>query len=194
MVCSAGWPNNTVQQQRRITKTKGLFEICIGYFAKDSRFKLNFANYLINLQGGTCLVNNAKLAILILGSIIFAYACGQSPSVNTPHNAPVTNAGNTTAPNSAATTDELAAGRGLYKRNCAACHRNDGTGGKITIDGNEINPENLTADKFKNRSDEKLIGYITDGNDEGMPAFKDKLKPDEIKEVVKYIRGELQKK
>lgn len=132
------------------------------------------------------------LIFVIVGSALFVYACGQGPAAN----APATNAGNKTVANTqpTAATDELAAGRALYKKNCAACHRENGTGGKITIDGKEINPENLTADKFKNRPDEKLIGYITDGNDEGMPAFKDKLKPDEIKEVVKYIRGELQKK
>ena len=137
-----------------------------------------------------------KLVLVIVGSALFVYACSQNPAANTP----ATNVDKKTVANSqpnsqpAAQTDELAAGRALYKKDCAACHRNDGTGGKITIDGKEINPENLTADKFKNRPDEKLIGYITDGNDEGMPAFKDKLKPEEIKEVVKYIRGELQKK
>ena len=137
-------------------------------------------------------MKRTKIIFLILASIGFAYACAEKPVVNS-------NAGNTvnkTTVNTqpTAVTEELAAGRALYKKDCAACHREDGTGGKITIDGKNIDPENLTADKFKNRSDEKLIGYITDGNDEGMPAFKDKLKPDEIKEVVKFIRGELQKK
>ena len=137
-------------------------------------------------------MKSTKMILLFLASIVFAYACTEKPVVNSTAG----NSENKTVANTqpTAAADELAAGRALYKKDCAACHREDGTGGKITIDGKNINPENLTADKFKNRSDEKLIGYITDGNDEGMPAFKDKLKPDEIKEVVKFIRGELQKK
>ena len=139
-------------------------------------------------------MKRVKLILLVAACIIFTYACGSSTVSNTISS--VNNAENKPAANTqpVAAGDELAAGRNLYKKDCAACHREDGTGGKITLDGKTINPENLTADKFKNRPDEKLIGYITDGNDEGMPAFKDKLKPEEIKEVVKYIRGELQKK
>ncbi|MEP7075355.1 MAG: cytochrome c [Acidobacteriota bacterium] len=139
-------------------------------------------------------MKTTKLILFAVACVLFTYACSQTSVTNTTNSA--TNAANRAALNTqpAAASDDLAAGRDLYKRNCAACHRADGTGGKITLDGKTINPENLTADKFKNRPDEKLIGYITDGNDEGMPAFKDKLKPEEIKEVVKYIRGELQKK
>jgi mono/diheme cytochrome c family protein len=133
-----------------------------------------------------------KIGILILAVLAFLYACDQNKNANLT----VSNVENKTPVNAqpAATTDDLATGRELYKTNCAKCHRENGTGGKITVESKMINPENLTADKFKNRPDEKLIEYITDGNDEGMPAFKDKLKPDEIKEVVKFIRHDLQGK
>lgn len=134
-----------------------------------------------------------KIGIFALFFVIFAYACGQNTQ-NVDVNSVAGNAENKAPVNAqpAPTSDELAAGRDLYKTNCAKCHRDDGTGGKITIERKTIKPENLTADKFKNRPDEKLIEYITDGNDEGMPAFKDKLKPDEIKEIVKFIRKQLQ--
>ncbi|MEP6847706.1 MAG: cytochrome c [Acidobacteriota bacterium] len=139
-------------------------------------------------------MKRTKLILLAAACIVFTYACSQTSVTNTTNS--VNSAANRAAANTQPTvaSDAMAAGHDLYKSSCAACHREDGTGGKITLEGKTINPENLTADKFKNRSDEKLIGYITDGNDEGMPAFKDKLKPEEIKEVVKYIRGELQKK
>ena len=46
---------------------------------------------------------------------------------------------------------------------------------------------------MKKRSDAKLADDISEGSpDDGMPAFKDKLKPAEIDEIVKYIRVELQ--
>ena len=38
-------------------------------------------------------------------------------------------------------------------------------------------------------TDEKLIGYVTNGVvDEGMPAFKGKLTDDEIKMAVAHVR------
>ncbi len=44
-------------------------------------------------------------------------------------------------------------------------------------------------------TDAKYIDYIENGiPDEGMPAFKGKLTDGEIKDVVIYIRKELQKK
>ncbi len=126
----------------------------------------------------------------------WSIACGQ----NTATNIAAANTTNrtTNAPSvntqPSAPADELADSRELYKVNCAKCHKEDGTGGKVTIDGKELKAENLTADKFKNRPDEKLIEYITNGvPDEGMPAFKDKLKEDEIKQIVGYIRKGLQK-
>ena len=138
-------------------------------------------------------MKKTKLILLTAACVVFAFACSQTTTTNTANS--VNNAANRAAINTqpAVASDELAAGRDLYKRNCAACHREDGTGGKITIDRKTINPENLTADKFKNRPDEKLIGYITDGNDEGMPAFRDKLSEAEIRTVVMFIRKELQK-
>lgn len=137
-------------------------------------------------------MRNTKIGLVVFAAFVFAFACNQNKTANSAAN----NSDNKISVNSQPTpaADELAAGRDLYKKNCAACHREDGTGGKITIEGKTINPENLTADKFKNRPDEKLVGYITNGTDEGMPAFKDKLQPNEIKEVVKFIRRQLQSK
>mgnify|MGYP003462753455 FL=1 len=78
--------------------------------------------------------------------------------------------------------------------NCAACHKENGTGGKIEIEGKSINPDDLTTAKIKAFSDDKIIGYIYKGiEDEGMPAFKDKLNEAEIREVVRYVRGGIQK-
>jgi mono/diheme cytochrome c family protein len=89
---------------------------------------------------------------------------------------------------------ETADGRTLYKKNCAACHRENGEGGKMEFEGKQISPENLIANKFKRASDEKIESYIRDGvEDEGMPAFEGKLSNGEIKAIIRFIRTDLQK-
>ncbi|MER3633248.1 MAG: hypothetical protein C4325_14720, partial [Blastocatellia bacterium] len=66
--------------------------------------------------------------------------------------------------------EELALGRKIYMSNCAACHKENGTGGRITIEGKTIKPDNLTSEKIKKFDDAKIYKYIYDGvEDEGMP-------------------------
>ena len=133
-----------------------------------------------------------KLKIgVIFGSLSLATACGNVPtntsSVNNQTPVP-------TATAAATPVDELAGGRELYKQNCAICHKEDGTGGKMTIEGKTINPDDLTSDKIKKFTDEKISGYIMNGVvDEGMPAFKDKLSEAQIRDVVHYVRRGIQK-
>jgi mono/diheme cytochrome c family protein len=69
------------------------------------------------------------------------------------------------------------------------CHKDSGKGGKVTVDGRTMDPDDITTAKMKAKSDEKLFGYIHDGiEDEGMPAFKDKMTKDEITAVVQHVR------
>ncbi len=64
----------------------------------------------------------------------------------------------------------------------------------MTIEGKTINPDDLTSEKIKKFSDEKISGYIMNGVvDEGMPAFKDKLSEAQIREVVQFIRKDFHK-
>lgn len=123
--------------------------------------------------------------IIVFASIQFC-ACSGGGS-----NQPVNRAN---SPSSATPSDPMAAGRKLYNQNCAACHKVTGTGGKMEFNGKTIDPEDLTSDKVKNAPDDKMYGYIMNGfPDDGMPAFKGKLNEPEIREVVRYIRSEIQK-
>ena len=139
-----------------------------------------------------------KISIVVIFSMLFAVACG-STATN------VTNGGGnsvTRATNSGAPTGTPAAidtaklddndtggAKEIYATNCMICHKEDGTGGKVTVGGKDLDAENLTEDKIKKMSDEKLIGYVTNGiPDEGMPAFKDKLTPGQIRTVVAHVR------
>ncbi|HEV8592721.1 MAG TPA: cytochrome c [Pyrinomonadaceae bacterium] len=88
----------------------------------------------------------------------------------------------------------LEAGKTLYANNCAKCHKEDGTGGKVEIDGKTLKADDLTKDKRVKMPDEKMLQIISDGiEDEGMPAMKDKLSQNEMKWIVRYVRTEIQK-
>ena len=123
----------------------------------------------------------------------FLFACGQAPNANAPvNNSPV--AASTPQPANTRPVDVSAKGRDIYLTNCAVCHKETGRGGKMEIEGKSISPDDLTSDKIKGFSDEKIYGYIHNGiEDEGMPAFKDKLSEAKIREVVRFLRTDIQK-
>lgn len=131
--------------------------------------------------------------LLIAISIVsFGSACGSGAGTNVASNQQ--NVPTATATPARTPEDALAMGRKLFKQNCAACHKEDGTGGKVTIEGKTINPDDLTSDKIKKFDDDKITGYIYNGvEDEGMPAFKGKLSEAQIREIVRFVRVDLQK-
>ncbi len=135
-------------------------------------------------------MNRLKLFIVLTAFAVFILACGQSAS--TPNKSNTAANANTTAaatPVPATPVDEVALAANLYTTNCMTCHRDSGKGGKVTVDGKSLNPNDLTADKIKSRSDDKLFKDISEGSpDDGMPAFKGKLTDDQIKAVVKHLR------
>lgn len=134
----------------------------------------------------------AKFLIMFASASLFL-ACMQSSSPNVATNSNAANP--VSSPLIPATpVDELAQGRKLYMDNCAVCHKESGIGGKITIEGRSMKPDDLTSAKIKGFADDKIIGYVYNGiEDEGMPAFKDKLSEAEIRELVRYVRGGIQK-
>lgn len=134
------------------------------------------------------------LSIVAIVSIFSASCSDQGGTVSSPPagNTGTSNGDRTAAP--APTPDLMATGRKLYVDNCAICHKVSGKGGKIEIEGRSISPDDLTSDKIKKMADDRIYGYVFNGiPDEGMPAFKEKLSEAEIREVVRYIRAELQK-
>lgn len=76
-------------------------------------------------------------------------------------------------------------GAEIYKTNCAECHGANGEGAKKGIP--------LTSGHALHHSETEHIKQVTDGEGAKMPAFKDKLKAEEIKAVVDFVRTELQK-
>jgi len=87
------------------------------------------------------------------------------------------------------TADGQSPSADLYAKNCMICHKDNGKGGKVTIEGKTLKPADLTSQKIKMNTDDKLFEHISEGvPDEGMPAFKEKLAADQIKTIMTYIR------
>ena len=133
-----------------------------------------------------------KIGTILITLAFFVIACTQTETKKP--TADNTNKAVNSAPKPEATIDELAQGRKNYKEQCASCHKDDGTGGKVEIEGKTLNVDNLTTAKMVKEPDEEYIEYMTKGiPDEGMPSFKDILNKEEMEGVVKFIRKEIQK-
>jgi mono/diheme cytochrome c family protein len=74
----------------------------------------------------------------------------------------------------------------LYKAKCAACHGPDGKGD--TAAGKKLGVRDFHAPEVAKMSDAELFD-ITKKGKEKMPAYDKKLTDDQIKDLVKYIRG-----
>ncbi len=137
----------------------------------------------------------AKIMFILAAFTIFVISCTQNetPESKTANNSAVTNT-SVDDSNTNAEPKEAVTGKSIYAESCAKCHKDDGSGGSVDVDGKTWKAKNLVSEGMKKDSDEEFIEHITEGiPDEGMPAFKDKLSAEEIKLVVKYIREELQK-
>jgi mono/diheme cytochrome c family protein len=73
-----------------------------------------------------------------------------------------------------------------YKAKCAACHGADAKG--ETPVGKKMGIKDLASSDVQKMSDAELTAVISDGKDK-MPSYKKSLKPDQIKELVVYIRS-----
>ena len=71
-----------------------------------------------------------------------------------------------------------------FKSKCAGCHAADGTGSAM---GKKMGAHDFTTADVQKMSDAELTDTITTGKNK-MPKYADKLKPEEIKGLVAYIR------
>jgi cytochrome c6 len=78
-----------------------------------------------------------------------------------------------------------AGGETLYKSKCVACHGADGKGETAIGKANKMN--DLGSPDVQKQSDVDLTATITNGKNK-MPAYGKSLKPDQIKDLVAYIR------
>lgn len=134
-------------------------------------------------------MKSVKALIVFAGLAIFVAACGPAAN-NTANNANTAAKNqNSAAATPAPTIDQVQFAKDLYAKNCMICHKENGKGGKVTVEGKTIEPDDITTAKMKEKTDDKLAEYISEGfPDDGMPAFKDKLSPEQIKSIVRHVR------
>lgn len=130
-----------------------------------------------------------KLILLALAAIAFALVVTACTETATPTNTSSPRAAASPAATAApsASVDEFAAARVNYTKNCEGCHGPEGNGGLVKINGKQLKVPSLHTDHAKKHPDEQIVDFITNGHEE-MPAFKDKLRPEEITELVRFVR------
>lgn len=119
-------------------------------------------------------------AAVLLAAAFLAFSCDQKTASVQNANAP-----EVAQSEPAAVVPPVASdGAELYKTNCAECHGASGEGGKKGIP--------LVSGHALHHTEADYIEQVRDGKDKKMPAFKDKMSPDEIDAVVKYVRNVVQ--
>lgn len=80
--------------------------------------------------------------------------------------------------NQGSNSEAIAHGRKTFERNCVFCHGPEGTGGKVkALRGSMLTPDQM----FQTISNGKIMG----GN--VMPAWKNSLSVDEIRQLTAYV-------
>ena len=131
-----------------------------------------------------------KLILFVLTCVAIAFLATACTETVAPTN---TAKPTSAAPAPSASVDELANARANYTKNCDGCHGPKGEGGLVKVNNKQIKVPSLKADHAIKHTDEQLTKMITNGEEE-MPAFKDKLKPAEIADMVRFVRKNFQGK
>ena len=135
-----------------------------------------------------------KLISLALTCIVITLIAAACTETATPTNTSTpTTAGSPAAGAPAPSVDQFATARANYAKNCEACHGPNAEGGLVKVENKQIKVPSLKREHAVKHSDEELMKIITGGEEE-MPAFKDKLRQEEIAEMVKFIRTNFQGK
>ncbi len=135
-----------------------------------------------------------KLILLALSCVALALVGIACTETTTPTNSSTPrSAGSPAAPSPSASVDEFANARANYAKNCEACHGPEGQGGLVKIDNKQIKVPSLHAAHAIKHTDAEITDFITNGHEE-MPAFKDKLRPEEVTELVRFVRKTFQGK
>ena len=127
-----------------------------------------------------------KLSIIVFVTLLFAAACNKT---STTEKSQINTRSSPTTAHS--TRDEFASARDIFRNICARCHRANAEGGTFELEGVTMKVPSLKGEHARQLTDEQIAQQIANGG-RGMPSFKSRLKPDQINEMVRFIRQELQ--
>ena len=127
------------------------------------------------------------MLVAVVFAIFLMSSCTKSENPGTPPSAP------TPAAKATATPDEFATARRNFAKHCVECHGADGEGGLKTVDNKKLKVQSFSIGHALKHTDEDFVEQIVKGGD-GMPEFKDKLSPEEINLLVRFVRHEFQGK
>jgi mono/diheme cytochrome c family protein len=122
--------------------------------------------------------------LMIIVCALVTCGCGNQPTA--------TNTETKTSPPATATPDAFAGVRGIYVKDCQNCHGVDGVGGPVKLeDGKTLKVPSFRAGHALRHTDSDFRRQVMEGGD-GMPAFKDRLSPQQADELIRLIRQEFQ--
>jgi mono/diheme cytochrome c family protein len=88
------------------------------------------------------------------------------------------------------TTERIEQGQELYEEQCAACHGEKGGGDGAETASLSVKPTKFTDQQLMaDISDEQLFEAISGGKAPDMPAYEDKLSPEERWAIAAYLRS-----
>src|SRR5258708_2827354 len=123
--------------------------------------------------------------VLIPIALLLVAACQTGKTVSPPN-------ANKSSTEANSTPDQFAAARASYEKNCRLCHGPNGEGGPVKLDdGTKLKVPTFREGHAMHHPDSDFVKQITKGGD-GMPAFGQKLKPEEINDLIRFIRHEFQ--
>jgi mono/diheme cytochrome c family protein len=129
-------------------------------------------------------MNRTTVVLIPVALLVLMTACQKDMTAN--------KSNRNATPTVAATPDEFAAVRVTYEKNCKLCHGANGEGGPVKLeDGTKLKVPSLREGHALKHPDSDYTKQIMKGGD-GMPAFGEKLKPEEVNDLIRFIRHECQ--
>ncbi len=99
---------------------------------------------------------------------------------------------NSNSSSNQSTPDKFAGVRTTYEKECKSCHGQNGEGGPVKLeDGTKLKVPTFRQGHALRHPDSDYLKQITKGGD-GMPAFDKKLTPEQMNDLIKFIRREFQ--
>lgn len=135
------------------------------------KFRRNFAQIIQTIMKTLSPKFVAKVAAVAAFAVSGCFALMPSASANITSNS---------------VPAEYDAQASIYRQHCAKCHGNDGHAN--TKEGRRTEADDLTEDRVKSMSTEKMTRIIKNGKGD-MPAFGKKLTAAQISSLVGYVRS-----